>query len=165
MRRRARIGYRACGQQSFGSFAGSGVERVKAPCPPRAPAIGIGAEVEQHLYHRRVFGECDYRGRVEREHGLVDLRAKLRMALEEPPQRARIAATKRSVQAFEWRARCIRLFVDELLRLCLLLREVPYAEVEVRESSDRRQPVRRKSRSSSFDCCFCSRSGCAGSER
>ena len=65
MRCGARIRNRARGNQSLSGSTGGGVQRVKSSRPLIAARIWIGADVEQHVDHRRIAGEGDDGGCVE----------------------------------------------------------------------------------------------------
>src|SRR6267378_6282188 len=58
--RRASIGDSAGCDQPVGGGARRRVERVKSARPPIAAPVRVGTEVEQHVYHLRIFGEGDY---------------------------------------------------------------------------------------------------------
>ncbi len=62
--RRACVGYRTSFEQSFGHDTMCRMQSMKAAGPPIAPAVGIGAEIEEHLNHREISrpGKMHYRG-------------------------------------------------------------------------------------------------------
>ena len=69
----AGVGNRARCEQPVGGGAGGDVQRVKPSCPPIAPPIRIGAELEQHLDHGEIVREGDDGRLIEGERRLVDI--------------------------------------------------------------------------------------------
>ena len=111
----AGVGNGTGGDQSIGRRAHRGVQSVEPARPPLTAPVRVRAELEEHIHHLDVVRVRDDRRRIEVEDRVVDALAELRVLLKHAPHRARIATSKRVVQALLGRSPVIRVGVDVLL--------------------------------------------------
>jgi hypothetical protein len=103
MRGRACIGNRTRGHEPRRYRRGRTVEGMESPRPPFAPAVWIGAELEEHVSELDVVLRRIQRRRIEAEYRFVDGRAYIFVAFEEPAYGRGVFAVYCALELFERR--------------------------------------------------------------